>query len=273
MHSKAGREPCVRIRRSVLRHLRIRRHNQRIHFDIAGQRVLYNKHLTTRAMPSLRQLLDTHSTILLIDSASLCVQVALLRQNHEPVWISKTGEAGEQVFAAVNELLTSANLSLDAIDAFIFCDGPGSVLGIRTAAVALRTWRVLRERPVYAFCSLTVIADALVRNQARSNFAVIADARRESWHRVAVDANGTISQLHRLPATELTGALVMPDGFRHWAQLPASVETVPYSLAALLPTLAEADLFYAAAEPDAFLHEEPVYKTWTPQVHRAPQLS
>ena len=224
-------------------------------------------------MPSLRQLLATHSTILLIDSASACVQVAILRRDTKPVWSVKPGEAGEQVFLGVNDVLALAGIDLDAVDAFIFCDGPGSVLGIRTTAVALRTWRVVRERPSYAFCSLTVVAKKIALSDGRRDCAVIADARRDTWHHVAIDAAGTISNLHRLPTTALSGALVMPEGFRQWTQLPAQVTTVPYSLATLLPPLAETELFYSAPEPDAFLHEEPVYKTWTPQVHRAPSPS
>jgi len=221
-------------------------------------------------MSSLNQLLAAHPTILLIDSASACVQVAVLRRHSEPVWMSRTGEAGEQVFALVGELTAQANLSLYSIDAFVFCDGPGSVLGIRTTAVALRTWGVLRARPVYAYCSLALVAHALVHTGNRREFAAIADARRDSWHRVAVDANGILSSLHRIPSASLTGALVMPDAFRYWSPLPTAVESVSYALASLLPALTEADLFYDAPEPDAFLHEEPVYKTWIPQVHRAP---
>jgi tRNA threonylcarbamoyladenosine biosynthesis protein TsaB len=224
-------------------------------------------------MPSLRQLLDTHSTILLIDSASTCVQVGLWHRQWEPVWSAKTGEAGEQVFAAVDDTLARSGKKLDAIDAFIFCDGPGSVLGIRTAAVALRTWRVLSARPVYAFCSLTVVAESLARTQNKREFAVIADARRDSWHHVDIDANGNTSPLKRLPTSALSGTLFTPEGFRHWTQPPATLQVVPYSLAALLPPLTEVELFSPTAEPDAFLHEEPVYQTWTPQVHRAPSPS
>jgi len=224
-------------------------------------------------MSSLHQLLAKYPTILLIDSASTSVQVGLLRRDSEPFWSAKTGEASEQLFSNVNAVLAAAGLALDAVDAFVFCDGPGSVLGIRTAAVALRTWRVLRERPAYAFCSLAVVTHTLVSIKDRRAFSVIADARRDTWHRIAVDAEGTISNLHRIPTIDLAGVLVMPEGFRHWTPLPASTETVPYSLATLLPPLADADLFYEAAEPDAFLHEEPVYKTWTPQIHRAPSPS
>jgi tRNA threonylcarbamoyladenosine biosynthesis protein TsaB len=99
---------------------------------------------------------------------------------------------------------------------------------------------------------------------------VIADARRDSWHCVAVDGAGAISPLHRIPTAVLAGDLIMPEGFRHWASPPAPVQTTPYSLASLLPGIADVELFDPAAEPDAFLHEEPVYLTWTPKIHRAP---
>ncbi len=62
----------------------------------------------------------------------------------------------------------------------------------------------------------------------------------------------------------------MPDGFRHWSTLPAGVTGTPYVLADLLPKVADRDLFRATDAPDAFLHEEPSYATWTPQIHRAP---
>ena len=66
------------------------------------------------------------------------------------------------------------------------------------------------------------------------------------------------------------GELVTPENFRHWTPLPAEVRRVPYSLEALLPRVAGEDLFLPTEAPDAFLHEEPSYVTWTPQIHRAP---
>ncbi|MFT3782039.1 MAG: peptidase M22 [Nibricoccus sp.] len=224
-------------------------------------------------MPSLRQLLDAHVTILLIDSASANVQAAVWHRNWEPVWSTKSGEAGEQVFTAIDDVLSRSGQTLETIDAFVFCDGPGSVLGIRTAAVALRTWRVLRARPVYAFCGLTIVAHFLAVTKREREFAVIADARRDSWHHVDVDADGNVSPLKRIPTATLAGTLLTPEGFRAWTKPPAPLQTVSYSLETLLPPLANIELFSPTSEPDAFLHEEPVYQTWTPQVHRAPTAS
>lgn len=135
------------------------------------------------------------------------------------------------------------------------------MLGIRTAAMAIRTWNVLSLRPVFAYQSLAVVAHAL----GNPEVSVIADARRESWHTFRRGG-----KLRRVPAAGLEGELVTPDTFRHWSALPAGVVRVPYALPELLAKIADADLFRATDEPDAFLHEEPSYVTWTPQIHRAP---
>jgi tRNA threonylcarbamoyladenosine biosynthesis protein TsaB len=226
-------------------------------------------------MFTLRSLLDRHPTILLIDSASARIQIGLLRRDAAPLWETAVEEAGTALFSLTEKLLAHAGsrekpLPLSTIDAFIFCDGPGSVLGIRTAAVALRTWSALKTRPSYAYTSLAIVAHSLALRENLREFSVISDARRETWHRVNVDAAGKLSALHRAPTAELNGTLIRPENFRHWSALPLGVRTAPYDLASQLLPLADIPLFIDVPEPDAFLHEEPSYQTWTPKIHRAP---
>jgi len=166
-------------------------------------------------------------------------------------------EAGTGIFRCVEKL----GVDVGHARAFAFCDGPGSVLGIRTVAMALRTWVVLAPRPVFAYHSLAAVAESL----GRDDLTIVADARRELWH--AFVRGG---QLRRVPLRALSGPLAMPENFRHWSALPPGVRLVPYSLATLWPRIAEADIFRATDAPDAFLHEEPSYATWTPQIHRPP---
>ncbi len=219
-----------------------------------------------RFMSSLRQLLAEHPTLLLIDSASARVQVGLWTKGDAlpPRWRASDTEAGTGVFACVEALLNENGLCIADVNAFVFCEGPGSVLGIRTAAVALRAWRVISSAAVtatYSYQSLELVARSLNRPEVN----VIADARRDTWHVVQVGA-----PLKRVPSAELSGELVMPEHFRHWTPLPAGLTTTSYDLATLLPALPDADLFRAVTEPDAFMHEDPSYVTWTPQVHQAP---
>jgi tRNA threonylcarbamoyladenosine biosynthesis protein TsaB len=204
-------------------------------------------------MPSLGQLHATYSSLLVLDAASARIQVG----DGKSTWVSSLDEAGVGVFTGIEQL----GVDLDAVDAFVFCDGPGSVLGIRTVAMAIRTWCVVKPRPVYSYCSLAVVAHGL----GNPALGVIADARREAWHHFQLGGG-----LRRIPATELTGELLMPDDFRHWSALPPRVSRCPYLLAELFPRIAGHDLFHPTDAPDAFLHEEPSYVGWTPKIHRAP---
>lgn len=209
-------------------------------------------------MPSLSQILRDTPPLLLLDASSERIQAGLISPASSK-WASRKAEAGIGIFECIEEL----SLDIGAVGSFAFCEGPGSILGIRTTAVALRMWNVLRPRPMFSFQSLAVAAQAV----GHENASLIADARRSLWHRYRMGG-----VLERVSAPELTGELLSPEGFRHWEEMPAGTSLVSYDLSALLalPSVAQADLFREAPEPDAFLHEQPSYAKWTPQIHRAP---
>jgi tRNA threonylcarbamoyladenosine biosynthesis protein TsaB len=127
--------------------------------------------------------------------------------------------------------------------------------------MAVRTWQISAPRPAFRYHSLALVAAAI----GRPDVTVIADARRERWHACSIG-----SSLRRVSSAELNGPTIAPEGFRAWMPLPPNAERAPYSLAGMLTKVEEQDLFQPADEPDAFLHEEPNYATWTRQIHRAP---
>jgi tRNA threonylcarbamoyladenosine biosynthesis protein TsaB len=209
-------------------------------------------------MMSLREVLAAHAPVLLLDAASSLIQVGWLTREEPARWATAEAEAGIGVFQCIERL----GVDVGRAGALVFCDGPGSILGIRTVAMALRTWCVLRPRPVFAYHSLALVAHAA----ADPGVAIILDARRDSWHHYQLGQG-----LRRIATASLPpGRYVTPAHFRHWSALPAKVTEVPYLLAHLLAQTMETPLLRPVEEPDAFLHEEPNYLTWTPQVHRAP---
>jgi tRNA threonylcarbamoyladenosine biosynthesis protein TsaB len=210
-------------------------------------------------MPSLSQILSEHSPLLLLDASSERIQAGLLASGSAPRWSTRKAEAGVGVFECLDEL----DVDISTMRSLAFCEGPGSILGIRTTAMALRIWNVLKSRPTFSFLSLAVAAQAAGRAEA----FLIADARRGLWHRYRIGG-----LLERVPGADLSGELVSPEGFRHWEPMPAGTSIVSYDLASILAlkSVADTDLFREAPEPDAFLHEAPSYAKWTPQIHRAP---
>lgn len=207
-------------------------------------------------MPSLDSL-ASNGSVLILDASASTVQVGCVGPGGTR-WESSNEEAGVAVFASVAKL----GLDLASVSAFIFCEGPGSILGIRTTAAALRTWQVLGPRPMWTYSSLALLAAAWTGPEV----TFIADARRDSWHLWAPQRG-----LRRVATTSLPAdtAFATPENFRHWAPLPAGTRTVPYRLEALWDSARHADLLRAAPEPDAFLHEEPSYVTWEPKIHQA----
>lgn len=234
-----------------------------------------------RAFPvsSLRQLLVRHSTLLVIDACAPRAEVSLWTAGSDSdasagapmarAVAACEGEASAALPVALAQMFAQpadGGHTLQNVGAVAFCDGPGSVLGVRLAAATLRTWRALRpDLALYSFHSLTLLA------VSHPELTIIADARRDSWHTVR---SGNPFDLARVVSAELAacGALGTPEGFRRWSALPAGIEprALPWSAARLLAAASEAPFFAESPEPDAFLHEQPSYVAWTPQVHQAP---
>jgi len=205
-----------------------------------------------------------------VDAASTTVQVGLLRADAPPLWRASSDEAGKALFTLADETLRAASLTLADVRAFAFDAGPGSMLGVRTVAMALRTWQALAARPAYQFQSLALLAHKLAR--AGHTGAVIADARRDTWHVVEFSAPDRIVPLRRVPTAELAASatpLWQPAAFRAWSQSPRATQDCAFDLAALFAAHANADILTATEAPEAFQHEAPEYKKWSAQVHSA----
>jgi len=208
-------------------------------------------------MPSLGQILAAHAPLLVIDAASSRIQAGLLAADASGRWEASEEEAGIGVFRCLEVL----GVDLDAVGAFAFCEGPGSILGIRTVAMALRTWGVANPRPIFAYGSLELVALAI----AQPEVGIISDARRDLWHVAQLG-----QELRRVPTAGLPEKLLMPEGFRHWAPLQSErFARTPYDVAGMLAQsrVRDAELFRSTEAPDALVYEDPSYVTWVPRMH------
>jgi tRNA threonylcarbamoyladenosine biosynthesis protein TsaB len=210
-------------------------------------------------MPSLNQIVAAHAPLLVLDAASARIQVGWLAVDGGGRWETSEEEAGLGVFRCVEAL----GVDLDAVAGLVFCAGPGSILGIRTVAMALRAWGVVKARPIFAYGSLELVAQAL----GQAELGIVADARRDLWHVAQLGR-----ELRRVPTTALPERVLMPEGFRHWTPLASErFGRTPYDVAGMLalPQVRQVELFRPTEAPDAFVHEDPTYVTWVPKMHGA----
>lgn len=151
--------------------------------------------------------------------------------------------------------------------AFVFCAAPGSILGIRTCAMAIRMWTALRARPVCTYHALELLAAA----RGKADEAFIADARRGRWHwaRSGVPAEVLAEEDLAARAAKDGLNLATPENFRTWAALPPQVRAARYNIGELWTTAAPLPLLSFTSEPDARIIAEPSYARWTPRLHQA----
>jgi len=146
------------------------------------------------------------------------------------------------------------------------------MLGVRTAAMAIRTWQVEESRPAYRYPSLPLLALGLHRAGNAAPFAVLADARREAWHCAAVREAGGVPTLQRLTAAEIAASdlpLFLPSAFRAWTRPPREARDCAYDVATLLAGARDAEIFRSAPTPEPLQFAPPEYRKWSAQVHSA----
>ena len=112
----------------------------------------------------------------------------------------------EGLFGCVEVALAEAKLKLGDIRSFALCVGPGSVLGIRIAALAVRSWSALEPRPIFIWESLAGIARSALTVGEQGPFLVAVESRLKRWHALEVSADGSLGAPFEAEAAQLNSS-------------------------------------------------------------------
>ena len=85
-------------------------------------------------------MLTSNKASLVIDGSGSSVFAGLLDADKQ--WLTKIEHVGaplEELFPVIQLALFESGLSLNDIGGYIYCEGPGSVLGLRLCAMAIET--------------------------------------------------------------------------------------------------------------------------------------
>lgn len=133
---------------------------------------------------------DSIYPMLIIDMASRRPWLGFKREASSLQWIASEVEASKALFESLVELKKQAHFELSEIASVAFNEGPGSMLGIRTAIMAIRTWqsaKIFNDATLFAYDSLTVGLESLGRQPSEKKRIVVTDARRNSWNALSSD--------------------------------------------------------------------------------------
>lgn len=218
-------------------------------------------------------MLNSGKAYLVVDGGALCVGVGVLRDS---AWLAERemqGEALQTIFNGTREVLEEAGLSHTEIGGFIFNSGPGSVLGIRLACMALTGWLSLNEHQsaeLYAYRSLDLAAVHLISSGENSPFVVAADYREGRFISTIV-MNGSLTQPQLLDADEvqaLNAPIYRLPQRKVWKSNTSIGEVMPYPFNELPKLTSTTGFIHAVEKPEPFTFENPDYVKWDAQRHR-----
>ncbi len=181
---------------------------------------------------------------------------------------SRRAPAVESLFECVEKCLDGSGTRLADLAGYLYCEGPGSILGMRIASMAIRSWRRFepgKVTPCYSYRNLEILAAALLEDGTKPPFALFSDARRGHWNYLEVGEQGCCQPVRRVTADELESSGVPlwqaeePPASRA-APLPARV--LSYELAEAAPWFYRYPLLRESGEPEPWVIREPEYRKW-----------
>jgi tRNA threonylcarbamoyladenosine biosynthesis protein TsaB len=213
---------------------------------------------------------------LVIDGSGAAVFAGVLGANGQ--WLAQSQHDGtplESLFPAIESTLEAAQLTLADIRSFIYCEGPGSVLGLRLCAMAIETWSRLHSASAHFFKynSLQLTAALICVDHPELDQALlVSDWKKGAWNAVKIDQGrpGATEVADDATIAQWSAPLFHLPQRKGWQKPPANATTVPYSpgrLPEILPIVSPTQ------SVELYASGINVFQKWTPERHRAPQAN
>lgn len=223
----------------------------------------------------------THAQLpaLVIDGSGSAVFAGVLGPNQQ--WLARSELSGaplEQLFPAVESVLKDAGLALSELRSYLYCEGPGSVLGLRLCAMAIETWSRLYPQSAHCFAYNTLqLSAALLRRDVAlpEQALLISDWKKGAWNAVYLNA-GQIGATCVVESAELeawTGALYHLPQRKGWQSPPPQATPLRFAPGRLHEVLDQPGLLRATAGVELYANGVNTFAKWTAERHRAPSES
>jgi tRNA threonylcarbamoyladenosine biosynthesis protein TsaB len=213
---------------------------------------------------------------LVMDASNPACFTGVLDPNNQ--WLahkSVEGPALETLFTEVEVVLQEAKIPLQGISRFIYCEGPGSTLGLRLAAMAIRTWRSLHHEtlPCYAYNGLQLAAHCLLRDDPSLTEALlVADWKKDAWNAVTLQ-EGQVSAckpINNATLEDWKGSKYHLPQRKGWQAPPSETATLHYNPERLDEIMDAPGLLQPVNSPEPFASAPVNFQKWIPDRHRAP---
>lgn len=227
------------------------------------------------ASPTPHDSLPADGPLLYLDAGGTVVHVGLWQDGAWRAAFTSEEPAQEALFAGVRNVLAETGWRLEDLAGFALAAPPGSILGLRTALMAVNTWRTLptmTATPAYRAGRLHLAAAALRGQGQAGPFAVLAPRRQGVWDVLVSEAAqppGEVEEIESQALDELPAARFLLPQRKAWGEEPADCTTLDTSTLPEPGLLSTPGLFTRWTEKPLVLPASSAYVKWSGQRHRA----
>ena len=212
---------------------------------------------------------------LVIDGSGSTVFAGLLANDDQ--WLAKVERPGtplEELFPAIEIALKEADVHLSNIDSYLYCEGPGSVLGLRLCAMAIETWTRLypQSAQLYKYNSLQLTALSLLHSTPELQDAlIVSDWKKGAWNALYIK-DGKVGRTEVIDDEAMAtwdGKLYHMPQRKGWQSPPPNVITLSYDPAQIVNLRQHPSLLQATEGVELYSSGINTFQKWTPTRHRA----
>ncbi|MBU63358.1 MAG: hypothetical protein CMI26_12745 [Opitutae bacterium] len=207
---------------------------------------------------------------LLVDASSL-VHIGIPDSKG---WLSLVREekpALESLFLAIPRSLGEVDASMSAIDAILFCEGPGSTLGLRIAATAVKT--ILGENkpsPTLFTYNALDLAAIMSNDLSRPILAPFRKGKRLLRSPISDSAIGSIEVLEEPISESLSKEALHLPPLRPMESLPEDLDVLEYDISHVAGLAGIAPILRLAEMPEVFTPLPAEFRKWEPTRNLSP---
>ncbi|MGB0409669.1 MAG: hypothetical protein ACPGIC_06690 [Opitutales bacterium] len=213
---------------------------------------------------------------LVVDGSSQHFFAGILNEKGE--WLSRQTSPDpplESLFTSVDEVLKSCGLELESIRSYIYCEGPGSVLGLRLCAMAIEVWRRLSpsKTRLFSYNSLQLTAAGIsIEGLPTQSALLISDWKKAAWNGIKLDAGAApeVSPIESAIAARWSGPLYHLPARKGWQEAPAHAHAIAYAPEQVQKHLQAKGLLRETKDIELYSAGANTFQKWTPERHRAP---
>jgi tRNA threonylcarbamoyladenosine biosynthesis protein TsaB len=212
---------------------------------------------------------------LVIDGSGSSFFAGILEKGGQWAAYEKASEpALESLFATVDAVLEKAGLDLEHIGSFLYCEGPGSVLGLRLCAMAIETWKRVQAVPptLFAYNSLKLVGACLVAGgEVLGDALLVSDWKKDMWNGLKIHSShlGPVAPVGAKELADWQGALYRLPARKGWQKPPEKAIELSYEPERLAQQLRFPALIELRETVDLYHSGLNSFRKWKPVRHRA----